>query len=347
MAKVILLVCAATPQSPDVYLKKLPRFGKLWGGAWEMGMLGTLKVSTEQPAPRLRKAYPWTIDTVIRFSGNAKPKSDWTALHELAEALLGDVGGALASTTGRPLLTRVPAATREALWRAVEPAIGDAKALTNALEAALKWRDAAIDEDFAPRLSRVLVERGDPGVYEDLARISTQYAAGQWLERGRFVRMLLEAEQAGLPLHGRAREQLDAHHTRSWEDWARRTPPSTVDTHVILREAAAGDRRAQVVLAWWCGHHPDEGAERAALFAAFTRASAERGRWPDALRRPLADSIWKSGAEPAPRGALDPSDAGWVADQLAARAAEQKRYQDSIAGINARNAAMHARMSGR
>lgn len=349
MAKALLLLCAATPQPPDLYVERLPRFGKLWGGAWEMGMLGTLKVSTEPPTPRLRKACPWPIDTVIRFSGNAQPKRDWTALQELAPALLGDVGGALASTTGRPVLTRVPAATREALWSAVEPTIGDAEAFAKALEPALKWKDAALEDAFAAKLSRVLAERGDPEIYEDLVTISTQYrtAAGQWLERDRVLPMLLQAEQAGVALHGSAREKLDAHYTHTWEEWARKNRPATVDTHAILGEAAAGERRAQVVLAWWCAHHSEDDADRAALFAAFTRASAERGRWPEPIRRPLADLIWKSGVEPAPPGALDPGDAGWVADQLAALAAEKKRYAELIAGINARNAATHARMSGR
>jgi hypothetical protein len=350
MAKVLLLLCAKPPRSPDHYLASLPRPRALWKGAsFAAGALGTLSVTVEQPTPKTRKLYPWRLDTVVRFAGMAKPKRDWTALEELAEAVLGEVGGVLASS--KVVLARLPAPVRAELWRGVDDALADpAERLAPALEAALCWPDAKLAEELAAKLDDALVARADPRAYEALVALVTQgyeletESVRDWLdtfdeETTRLEKMLERADAASVALTEGSREKLHEARRRVWESWAAAHAPAGVEADEIVAGAAAGEGRARRVLATWCERHAEPGAPRDDLTGALARFSASAGPWPPALREPAQALLWEAPDEPLPVAALHRADARWVEEQLAARAAERRRYAELVAGINARNAA--------
>lgn len=356
MAKTILLLCAKPPRSPDHYLAALPRTRALWKGAdWSLAALGTIDVTIEPPTPKARKLYPWRNDTIVRFSGMAKPKRDWTALAGLAEAVLDDVGGAMA--TSRVILARLPPAVRAELWRPIDEALADPeRSLVPALQAAVRWPDAKLAEEIAAKLDDALVGRADPRIYEVLTNLvdhgydRDEEAVSEWLdtyadETTRLEKMLERAEAGGVVLGSASREKLQEARRRVWEGWAEAHAPSGAEADEIVADAAAGVPRGQGVLEIWCDRHGEPGAARDALAGALTRTSATHGPWPAKVREAVKTLLWKApdAPLPAPGAALHRADARWLKEQLAARAEERKRYEELVAGINARNA---ARMRG-
>jgi hypothetical protein len=354
MAKVLSLICAAAPKAPARYLAKLPRVQKLWSGAgWDVATFGTLDVATVPPTPRAQKLYPWRIHTVVRFSGMAKPKRDWTALRDLAEAVLDDVGGVLAES--KVVVARLPGGARASLWRAIEDALGEPTLpLAEALSAATAWNDPLTDEEIAARLEETLRQQARIAPYETLVQLGGDHGARPGVERwlgaplgeGTRLELLLErADESGLRLGPLASERLRQGRRRRWLSWAFDSPPSRSDVAEIVAEAARGELRGRTVLAQWCELHV-AGAERAPLVRALARASAVGGPWPEAVREAARPLIWKSEDEPFPHRdvALHATDAQWVAGELAARAEERRRYAELVAGINERNAARFRQM---
>lgn len=349
MAKTVSLICAAAPRGPAHYLARLRHVTPAWSGAdWDAGKLGRLVVDVEPVKPGYRKLYPWRIHTVVRFRGMASPKRDWTPVHALAEAVLEDVGGVMIAS--RVVLARLPSGVRASLCSTIEEAL-DARPprFLDALTAAVKWKDPLTDEALAARLEETIRRRGDTAPLETLVQLACRDHASdvyRWLgarvgDATRLVHMLERTDEAGLPLGSLARERLRAARTARWRVWAHETPPSRGDVAEVVSLALTGDPRARVVLAVWCQHHVEEGPERVNLASALMRASAARGSWPEAVREAVRQLIWKSEDDPLPGrgGALHEDDARWVAGELAARNAERRRYDELVAGIDARNKA--------
>jgi hypothetical protein len=353
MTKILLLVCDAAPRPPSHYLASLPKVGKSWSGAaWGGGTLGGIAVSEEAASPRVRKAYPWAIAKVLRVQGKAPPR-DWRLFQPLADAVLADVGGAAMSTTGRLLAANLPHGARSALWDAIEAGVdGEGAALFVALEAAVKWGDIPFEKDLLEQLAEVLLGRRDPALYERVVALSHSGGpAAEWLKalgaRGTpLVRMLEAADDAGVPLLPEAMTMLNEHRVRGWQRWAGDTPVEKIDLDALLDEAAAGGGRGETALRHWCETRRTSSEIQQALGAALTRFSARRGPWPEAWRKLLA-ALVRNAEDGAPLqaagGSLHPDDARWVAQELATMAEERRRYEELVAGINARNAARYWR----